>query len=58
METDYFDIKIEFPELQLEPDPELAELQQHLKQSFYNILLHKNRVLKSKLSPHKKPKKQ
>lgn len=58
MKTQYFDIETEFPELQLEPDPKLVELQQQLKQSFYNILIHKNRVLKSKLSPHKKPKKQ
>jgi hypothetical protein len=58
METEYFHIKTDFPELQLEPDPNLIELQQQLKQSFYNILLHKNRMLKSKISPHKKPKKQ
>lgn len=57
MQTEYFDIKTEFPDLQLDPDPKLVELQQQLKQSFYNILLHKNRMLKSKISPHKKAKK-
>ncbi|MBD2148356.1 hypothetical protein [Sphaerospermopsis sp. FACHB-1194] len=58
METQYFAIETDFPELQLEPDPKLFELQQRLKQSFYDILIHKNRMLKSKIIPHKKPKKQ